>query len=80
MVDKMEKVLAFQRAALRVHNQRQQMIASNIANADTPHYKAKDDGVGISPTPTRPIIKRKISIFALRWGRCEKNGEFRLRN
>lgn len=42
MVDKMEKVLAFQRAALRVHNQRQQMIASNIANADTPHYKAKD--------------------------------------
>ncbi|GAB6049544.1 flagellar basal body rod protein FlgB [Hydrogenophilus islandicus] len=42
MSDKMENVLAFQRQALRVHNQRQQLIASNIANADTPHYKAKD--------------------------------------
>lgn len=41
-MDKMEGVLAFQRKAMQVHSQRQQLIASNIANADTPHYKAKD--------------------------------------
>jgi|YNPBryulayer2012_1023412.scaffolds.fasta_scaffold01311_3 flagellar basal-body rod protein FlgB len=41
-MDKMESVLAFQRKAMQVHSQRQQLIASNIANADTPHYKAKD--------------------------------------
>lgn len=28
--------------ALNLRVQRQQVIASNIANADTPHYKAKD--------------------------------------
>ncbi len=41
-MDKMESVLAFQRRALGVQSMRQQLVASNIANADTPHYKARD--------------------------------------
>lgn len=28
--------------ALKVHNQRLELLAANIANADTPHYKARD--------------------------------------
>ncbi len=32
----------FQEVALRLREQRQQVLASNIANADTPGYKARD--------------------------------------
>lgn len=34
--------LSFHQAALNVRAQRQQVLASNIANADTPNYKARD--------------------------------------
>jgi len=34
--------LNFHQQALRVRDQRQQVLASNIANADTPNYKARD--------------------------------------
>lgn len=37
-----ENALRFQQTALNLQAQRQQMIASNIANADTPNYKARD--------------------------------------
>lgn len=33
---------SFQQNALNVQSYRQEILASNIANADTPHYKAKD--------------------------------------
>ena len=39
---KLDQALATQSAALSLRVQRQQMIASNIANADTPGYKAVD--------------------------------------
>ena len=42
MLEKLEQALAFQRQALEVQARRQQLIASNIANADTPNYKARD--------------------------------------
>jgi len=35
-------VLGFHQQALRIRDQRQQVLASNIANADTPNYKARD--------------------------------------
>ena len=34
--------LAFHQRALNLQAYRQQVLASNIANADTPHYKARD--------------------------------------
>ena len=42
--------------ALMVRNQRMQVIASNIANADTPHFKARDIDFkkvlgGMAPSP-----------------------------
>jgi flagellar basal-body rod protein FlgB len=42
MNDRFGEHLTVQRSALNILVQRQEMIASNIANADTPHYKARD--------------------------------------
>ncbi len=41
-MNKLDAALNFHQTALRVRNQRQELLASNIANADTPHYKARD--------------------------------------
>lgn len=42
MVSKIDQFMGFHEAALSIRGQRQQMLASNIANADTPNYKARD--------------------------------------
>jgi flagellar basal-body rod protein FlgB len=42
MVDKLDQTFAFHEQALRLRVQRHQLLASNIANADTPNYKARD--------------------------------------
>lgn len=38
----LDAMLNFHQSALRVRAQRQELIAANIANADTPNYKARD--------------------------------------
>lgn len=42
MIDRFEKYLSVQRSALNARTYRQELLASNIANADTPHFKARD--------------------------------------
>ncbi|MEA1062437.1 flagellar basal body rod protein FlgB [Apirhabdus apintestini] len=42
MLDKLDQALQFQQNALRLLNQRQEILAANIANADTPGYQARD--------------------------------------
>jgi flagellar basal-body rod protein FlgB len=42
MIGKLDQTLGFHETALSLRAQRQQMLASNIANADTPNYKAHD--------------------------------------
>ena len=42
MMGPVDNNMNFQEMALRVREQRQQVLASNIANADTPGYKARD--------------------------------------
>ena len=42
MVGKLDTFFKFHETALSVRGQRQQLLASNIVNADTPNYKAKD--------------------------------------
>lgn len=42
MIDRLEQDLQFTRTALGLRSHRQELLASNIANADTPHYKARD--------------------------------------
>jgi flagellar basal-body rod protein FlgB len=41
-VNKLDNALGFHATALGLRAQRQQILAGNIANADTPHYKARD--------------------------------------
>lgn len=42
MLDKLDKYFALPETALRLRGLRQEVLASNIANADTPHYQARD--------------------------------------
>lgn len=42
MSSKIDDFLRFHEVALSIREQRQQLLASNIANADTPNYKARD--------------------------------------
>lgn len=42
MIGKLDDALRFHETALSLRAQRQQLLASNIANADTPNYKARD--------------------------------------
>ena len=42
MTDPLDKLFQFHQNALNVRTLRQQLLASNIANADTPGYKARD--------------------------------------
>ena len=42
MASKLDDLLSFQHQALSLRAQRQQVLAANIANADTPNYKARD--------------------------------------
>ena len=42
MIGKLDQAMQFNEAALSLRGQRQQIISSNIANADTPNYKARD--------------------------------------
>ncbi len=42
MVDRLDEMLRFQTQALKLRSQRQELLAANIANADTPNYKAVD--------------------------------------
>ena len=38
----MESIFGLHERALMVRNERQQVLANNLANADTPNYKARD--------------------------------------
>jgi len=42
VISKLDNALSFQQTALGMRAYRQQVLAGNIANADTPNYKARD--------------------------------------
>lgn len=42
MSNSLDSLLKFQQTAMGLRETRQELIASNIANADTPHYQARD--------------------------------------
>ncbi|MDB5799287.1 MAG: flagellar basal-body rod protein [Rhodocyclales bacterium] len=45
-MSRLDNALSFHQTALNVRSQRQAVLASNIANADTPNYKARDMDFG----------------------------------
>ena len=42
MISRIDDEIGFMSKALNLHAHRQQLLAGNIANADTPNYKAVD--------------------------------------
>ena len=42
IINKLADAMRFQQTALNLLGARQELLASNIANADTPNYKARD--------------------------------------
>ncbi len=42
MIGKLDDYMRFNETALSLRSTRQELLASNIANADTPNYKARD--------------------------------------
>ncbi|MCX7194004.1 MAG: flagellar basal body rod protein FlgB [Proteobacteria bacterium] len=42
MINKLDEALRFHQSALSLRGARQELLAANIANADTPGYKARD--------------------------------------
>lgn len=48
MLGKLDRDFYFHQQTLNLRTERQQLIASNIANADTPNYKARDIDFGKS--------------------------------
>lgn len=45
-IDSLDQMFRFQSEALKLRSQRQELLAANIANADTPQYKAVDIDFG----------------------------------
>ena len=42
MMNGLDSLFSFHETALKVREQRQELLSSNIANSDTPNYKARD--------------------------------------
>jgi len=62
MIGKLDEALGFHENALRLRAERQQVLASNIANADTPNFKARDFDFGqalqnaVGRTAAAPVV------------------------
>ena len=46
MIDRLDEFMRFQTEALKLRSERQELLAANVANADTPNYKAVDFDFG----------------------------------
>ena len=56
MLDQLTQTLDFNSTALLLRSERTRVLASNIANADTPHYKARDVQSGQSLLETHGAL------------------------
>lgn len=73
MMQRLSDGLEFQAQALALRSERQRLLASNIANADTPGYVARDldfaaalrDASGTAAAPGMALHKLRSSLAAL---------------
>jgi flagellar basal-body rod protein FlgB len=70
MSGRIDSAFQFDQTALRLRSARQELLASNIANADTPNYKAKDidfasalQGAMSGSTTNLPLATTSTSHF-----------------
>jgi len=64
MIESLDKLLQFHQQALNVRAFRQQLLASNIANADTPGYKARD--IDFAAALREAASGREVSAVSLK--------------
>lgn len=72
MIDRLNNHFGFQQTALALRQERQEVLSANIANADTPNYKARDfdfskaleNAMGGSTKPT--VGPTKLTLTAAR--------------
>ena len=70
MLDKLDAALRFQQEALNLRAQRQEVLAANIANADTPGYQARDIDFA---SELKKVMQRGRDATAT-WTGCNKRG------
>ena len=63
MVDKLDAALRFNAEALNLRARRQEIIATNIAHADTPNYKARD--IDFKATLAQAVANGRQSSVAM---------------
>lgn len=80
MIGKLDEYMRFNEAALGLRSQRQQLLASNIANADTPNYKARDidfasalQGVLARTTPPAGVLAQSAPAH---FGGAGQSGDY----
>lgn len=63
----LKNALGLHEHALPLRNRRMQVIAENIANADTPHFKAKDINFAkaLDAARSSPMMTTKANHFAI---------------
>ncbi|TSA48422.1 MAG: flagellar basal body rod protein FlgB [Nitrosomonadales bacterium] len=74
MIKSIDNAFAFQEKALALRSYRQQLLASNIANADTPGYKATDINFAKSLQQAQSGINSAIGLATTAPGHIEGRG------
>jgi flagellar basal-body rod protein FlgB len=55
-------ILSMLRSRMQWHQERQRVLAENVANADTPHYRARD----LMPPSFESLVQRTASVTMMR--------------
>ncbi len=83
MLNRLTDSLNFQAQALTLRSERQRLIASNIANADTPNYVARDfdfstalrQATGVRSSADGNVNPGKLSLATSSGGHLDRNGQ-----
>ena len=78
MRTQLDRQLEMHQSALNLQAQRQQLLASNIANADTPNYKARDIDFREAPKGAVGGRMGPLALSTTRPGHVESSGGNRL--
>lgn len=62
MIDKLDSALRFHQEALNLRARRQEVLSSNVANADTPNFKARDFDFGSKLTEAVERGRQSMSM------------------
>lgn len=74
MVDRLDDAFRFYQTSLALRSQRQEVLAANIANADTPGYKARDfnfsqalrEATGHRDSTLKPLAPPQLTLTSAR--------------